>query len=40
MKVYRGVEMKLHSFYIPALNGGEWSVSGFGHFTPGKVIIK
>jgi hypothetical protein len=33
MKAYWGVEVYLHSL-TPALDGGEWSASLPGHFTP------
>jgi hypothetical protein len=34
MKMYWGVEVKLHAFLTSALNGGEWSASRPGRFTP------
>jgi hypothetical protein len=34
MKVYWGVEVQLHTFLTPALDGGEWSASLAGRFTP------
>jgi len=36
MKTYRGVEVQLHAFLTSALDGGEWSVSRPGRFTPRK----
>jgi len=32
IKVYRGVEVQLHSFLTLALDGGEWSATHPGHF--------
>jgi hypothetical protein len=34
MKVYWGVEVDLHAFFISVLDGGEWSASRPGCFTP------
>jgi hypothetical protein len=34
MKAYWGVEVQLHAFLTLALNGGEWSASRPGRFTP------
>jgi hypothetical protein len=34
MKTYCGVEVELHAFLTPALNGGEWSASRPSRFTP------
>jgi hypothetical protein len=34
MKTYWGVEVYLHAFLTSALDGGEWSASRPGHFTP------
>jgi hypothetical protein len=34
MKTYWGVEVELHAFLASALDGGEWSVSRPGRFTP------
>jgi hypothetical protein len=36
MEVYSGLEVQFHSFLTSALDGGEWSVSHPGLFTPGK----
>jgi hypothetical protein len=36
MKAYGGVKIKLHSFIISVINGGEWLTSGTGRFTAGK----
>jgi hypothetical protein len=37
MKTYGGsVEVYLHSFLTLALDGGEWSASRPGRFTPGE----
>jgi hypothetical protein len=36
MKKYWGVEVQLHVFLISALDGGEWSASHHGRFTPGE----
>jgi len=36
MKTYRGVDLKLHTFLNSELDGGEWSASSFGTFTPWK----
>jgi hypothetical protein len=36
MTAYRGRKHMLLSFLTPALNGGEWSNSHPGRFTPGK----
>jgi len=36
MKTYGGVEIQLHAFLTSALDGGEWSASRPGHFTPGE----
>jgi hypothetical protein len=38
VKVYRVVEVKLHSFLTSALDGGEWSASYPSHFNPGERI--
>jgi hypothetical protein len=37
MKVYWGVEVQLHAFLTPALDGGEWSASRPGRFTPREI---
>jgi hypothetical protein len=34
MKTYWGVEVYLHAFLTSALDGGEWSASRPGRFTP------
>jgi hypothetical protein len=34
MKTYWGVEVQLHAFLTSALDGGEWSASRPGRFTP------
>jgi len=34
MKTYGGVELQLHAFLNFALDGGEWSASRPGRFTP------
>jgi hypothetical protein len=34
MKTYWGVEVLLHAFLTSALDGGEWSASRPGRFTP------
>jgi len=31
-----GVEIYLHSFLAPVLDGGDWSTSRLGRFTPGQ----
>jgi hypothetical protein len=36
IKTYWGVEVKLHAFLTSALDGGEWSASQPGRFTPGE----
>jgi hypothetical protein len=33
MKAYWGVEVQLHTFFISALDGGEWSASCPSHFN-------
>jgi hypothetical protein len=38
-KAYWGVEVSLHAFLTSALDGGEWSVSRPGRFTPGKELL-
>jgi len=34
MKVYWGVKIQLRAFLTSALDGGEWSASRSGSFTP------
>jgi hypothetical protein len=34
MKTYEGAEVKLRAFLTLTLDGGEWSASGLGRFTP------
>jgi hypothetical protein len=36
MKTYGGVNVQIHIFLISALNGGKWSASRPGRFTPGE----
>jgi hypothetical protein len=36
MKTYEGVETQLYAFLTSALDGGEWSASRPGGFTPGE----
>jgi len=36
MKTYGGVELQIHAFITSALDGGEWSASRPGRFTPGN----
>jgi hypothetical protein len=36
MKTYWGVRVYLHAFLTLALDGGEWSASRHGRFTPGE----
>jgi hypothetical protein len=40
MEAYEGMEVWLHAFLISILEGGEWSVSRSGRFTPVAVKIK
>jgi hypothetical protein len=34
MKAYRGENVQIHAFLSSALDGGEWSASHSGCFTP------
>jgi len=34
VKTYGGMEVQLHAFLTSALDGGEWSASRAGYFTP------
>jgi hypothetical protein len=34
-QIYGGVEIKLHAFFISALDKGEWSAPRSGYFRPG-----
>jgi hypothetical protein len=34
IKTYGGVEIQLHVFLTSAIDGGDWSVSSPGRFTP------
>jgi hypothetical protein len=34
METYEGMEVTIHTFTISTLDGGEWSVSHFGHLNP------
>jgi hypothetical protein len=36
MRVYRGVDVYIHTYMTSALVGGEWSASRPGHFIPGE----
>jgi hypothetical protein len=36
MKTYEVMEVQLHTFFNSALDGGEWSASLPGRFTPGE----
>jgi hypothetical protein len=36
VKAYGGADVESHAFLTSALDGGEWSVSRTGRFTPGK----
>jgi hypothetical protein len=36
MKTYGGVDVKIHVFLTWTLDGGEWSASRPGRFTPGE----
>jgi hypothetical protein len=35
MKGYRGVELQCYAFLTSALNGGDWTASCTGRFSPG-----
>jgi hypothetical protein len=39
MKMYWGMEVWLHAFLTFALDGGEWSASRSGSFTPEKTPV-
>jgi hypothetical protein len=36
MKAYRGVDVYIHTFLTSVLDGGEWSASRPGRYTPGE----
>jgi hypothetical protein len=36
MKTYGGVDVYIHTYFTPALVGGEWSASSPGRFTQGE----
>jgi hypothetical protein len=36
MKTYGGADVQIHVFLTSALDGGEWSASRPGRFTPGE----
>jgi hypothetical protein len=38
MKTYCRVEVQLHVFLTSALDGGEWSASSPGSFTPAEIV--
>jgi hypothetical protein len=38
VKMYKGVEIYLQAFLTSVLDGGEWSASHPGRFTPGVRI--
>jgi hypothetical protein len=38
MKTCEGMEVKLRAFLSSAVDGGEWSVSRSGCFSPGEVL--
>jgi len=39
MKTYGGMELSRHTFLTSALDGGEWSVSRSGRFTPSERTV-
>lgn len=40
MKLYGGMEVRPHSFYISALGEGEWQSSHSSHFTSSPSLVK
>jgi hypothetical protein len=38
IKLYVGMEVKLHAFLTPVVGGGEWSSPHACLFTPGKEV--
>jgi len=39
METYGGVELHLNAFLTSAIDGGEWSASRTGSFTPREVFL-